>query len=112
MFVRGQWEVLAIGNKQRVGIRRTALECLEHYELIIRRIRNLCADFDSKDLIDPGSMGLQLRLLFIDSASRSGGRSVMNLIGGDECPEDFEHRSTTNFCADNFEYGFSWVAGQ
>ena len=81
MFVRGQWEVQAMGNKQREGIRRTALECLEHYELIIRRIRNLCADFDSKDLIDPGSMALQLRLLFIDSSSRTGGRSVMNLMG-------------------------------
>ena len=81
MFVRGQWEVQAMGNKQREGIKRTALECLEHYELIIRRIRNLCAGFDSKDLIDPGSMALQLRLLFIDSSSRTGGRSVMNLIG-------------------------------
>ena len=70
-----------MGNKQREGIRRTALECLEHYQLIIRRIRNLCADFDSKDLIDPGSMALQLRLLFIDSSSRTGGRSVMNLMG-------------------------------
>jgi hypothetical protein len=70
-----------MGNKQREGIRRTALECLEHYELIILRIRNLCADFDSKDLIDPGSMALQLRLLFIDSSSHSGGRNVMNLMG-------------------------------
>lgn len=70
-----------MGKKQREGIRRTALECLEHYELIIRRIRNLCADFDAKDLIDPGSMALQLRLLFIDSSSRTGGRSVMNLMG-------------------------------
>ena len=81
MFVRGQWEVQAMGNKQREGIRRTALECLEHYELIIRRISKLCADFDSKDLIDPGSMALQLRLLLIDSSSRRGGRSVMNLMG-------------------------------
>lgn len=81
MFVRGQWEVQAMGNKQREGIRRTALECLEHYELIIRRIRNLCADFDSMDLIDPGSIALQLRLLPIDSSSRTGGRSVMNLMG-------------------------------
>jgi hypothetical protein len=81
VFVRGQWEVLVMGNKQREGISRTALECLKHYELIIRRIRNLCADFDSKNLIDPGSMALQLRLLFIDSASRTGGRSVMNLMG-------------------------------
>ena len=81
MFVRGQWEVLVMGNKQREGIRRTGLECLEHYELIIQRIRSLCADFDSKDLIDPGSMALQLRLLLIDSSSRTGGRSVMNLMG-------------------------------
>lgn len=81
VFVRGQWEVQVMGNKQQEGIRRTALECLEHYELIIRRIRNLCADFDSKDLIDPKSMALQLRLLFIDSSSRTGGRSVMNLMG-------------------------------
>ena len=81
MFVRGQWKGQAMGNKQREGIRRTALDCLEHYELIIRRIRNLCADFDSKDLIDPGSMALQLRLLLIDSSSRTGGRSVMNLMG-------------------------------
>lgn len=81
MFVRGQWEVLAMGNKQQEGIRRTALECLEHYELIIRRIRKLSADFDSKDLIDPGSMAQQQRLLFIEPSVRSGGRSVMNLIG-------------------------------
>ena len=81
MFVRGQWEVLVMGNKQREGIRRTALECLEFYELIIRRIRNLCAEIDSKNLIDPGSMALQLRLLLIDSSSRTGGRSVMNLMG-------------------------------
>jgi len=81
VFVRGQWEVQAMGNKQREGIKRTALECLEHYELIIRRIRNLCADFDSKDLLDPGSIALQLRLLFVDSSSRTGGRSVMNLMG-------------------------------
>lgn len=70
-----------MGNSQREGVKRRALECLEHYELIIRRIRSLCADFDSKDLIDPGSMALQLRLLFVDSSSRTGGRSVMNLIG-------------------------------
>jgi hypothetical protein len=62
-FVRGQWEVLVMGNKQREGIRRTALECLEHYELIIRRIHSLCVDFDSKNLIDTGSMALQLRSL-------------------------------------------------
>jgi hypothetical protein len=81
VFVRGQWEVQAMGNKQREGIKRTALECLEHYELIIRRICNLCADFDSKNLIDPGSMALQLRLLLIDSSSRTGRRSVINLMG-------------------------------
>ena len=68
-------------KKQQDGIRRTALECLEQYELIIQRIRNLCANFDSKRLVDPGSMALQLRLLFIDSSARTGGRSVMNLMG-------------------------------
>jgi len=68
-------------KKQQDGIRRTALECLENYELIIQRIRDLCENFDSKRLVDPGSMALQLRLLFIDSSARTGGRSVMNLMG-------------------------------
>ena len=70
-----------MSNKQREGIRRTALECLQHYELIIKRIQNLCADFDSRRLIDLGSMALQIRLLFVDSSARTGGRSVMNLMG-------------------------------
>lgn len=81
MFVRAPWDVLVVSDKQREAIRRSALECLAHYELIIRRIGNLCVDFDSKQLIDPGSMALQLRLLVSDSSKHSGGRSVMNLIG-------------------------------
>lgn len=70
-----------MSKNQQDGIRRSALECLEHYELIIRRIRDLCENFDSKRLVDSGSMALQLRLLFIDSSARTGGRSVMNLMG-------------------------------
>lgn len=70
-----------MAKKQREGIRRSALECLEYYELITRRIQDLCANFDSKRLIDAGSMALQLRLLFIDSSAHMGGRSVMNLMG-------------------------------
>ena len=46
-------------------IRRSALECLGQYELIIERIKDLCADFDSDRRADFGSMALQLRLLFI-----------------------------------------------
>ena len=68
-------------KNQREIIRRSALECLEQYELIIERIKDLCADFDSGRRADIGSMALQLRLLFIDSSARTGGRSVMNLLG-------------------------------
>ena len=70
-----------MSKNQREIIRRSALECLEQYELIIERIKDLCADFDSGRRADIGSMALQLRLLFIDSSARSGGRSVMNLLG-------------------------------
>ena len=68
-------------KKQREGIRRSAIESLEYYEQIIQRIQDLCANFDSKRFIDPGSMALQFRLLFIDSSAHMGGRSVMNLMG-------------------------------
>ena len=70
-----------MSKNQREIIRRSALECLEQYELIIERIKDLCADFDSGRRADIGSMALQLRLLFIDSSARTGGRSVMNLLG-------------------------------
>ena len=54
-----------MSKNQREIIRRSALECLGQYELIIERIKDLCGDFDSGRRADFGSMALQLRLLFL-----------------------------------------------
>lgn len=105
-------------KSQLEGIRRAASDLIGKYDLIITRIKRLCADFDSGELIDEAGMALQLRMLFFDL---SGGRSVMNQLGVanrqkilSTLPQAITHRTilSTGFLGIKGEIGnLSWFAG-
>ena len=79
-FVGGEWHIQGMSNQKEV-IYRTAQDLVGEYELVIKRIENACDDYDSKRMIDPGAMALQLRILLIDTSTKQRGRSLMNIMG-------------------------------